>query len=251
MDYMFDKCIYCRESNLKLTDEHILPLSLGGTEVLLKASCIKCQTTMSVFELDVARNLAGPMRVYFDAPTRDKKRRKKLRENGFPLHTERKDGEKSVVNIPIEEFGAVISFPEFEPPAYTTENVNRKELIMTSMKISRSGGLHWSELRKKYDSKQTGYNIGYGPIRFAKLIAKVAYCSAIQHIGIDKFKEVYILPCLLNQVNDMGKWIGGSPVELVKDQGIEAFEEKGDLYVRVRLFGNICPTYLVVVGSII
>jgi 5-methylcytosine-specific restriction endonuclease McrA len=37
-------CIYCgaTEPDTKLTDEHIVPLSLGGTLILPKASCLAC-----------------------------------------------------------------------------------------------------------------------------------------------------------------------------------------------------------------
>jgi HNH endonuclease len=35
-------CIYCGTTGVKLTDEHIVPYSLGGSHVLRDASCLQC-----------------------------------------------------------------------------------------------------------------------------------------------------------------------------------------------------------------
>jgi hypothetical protein len=35
-------CIYCGTSNTVLTDEHVIPSSLGGQHILLGASCRPC-----------------------------------------------------------------------------------------------------------------------------------------------------------------------------------------------------------------
>ena len=63
-------CIYCGAADVKLTDEHIVPLSIGGQHVLLKASCNECNKITSKFELDVARGLWGDARNSYNAPSR-------------------------------------------------------------------------------------------------------------------------------------------------------------------------------------
>src|ERR1700733_7626443 len=45
-------CIYCGRTTLphgvdRFTDEHIIPLGLGGTRILPEASCVKCQRTIN------------------------------------------------------------------------------------------------------------------------------------------------------------------------------------------------------------
>jgi len=36
------KCIYCGASDVKLSDEHIVPLAFGGQHVIQEASCSDC-----------------------------------------------------------------------------------------------------------------------------------------------------------------------------------------------------------------
>jgi len=49
-----NRCIYCDAQKAKLTDEHIVPYSLGGTIVLPKASCTACQKLINDFETPIA-----------------------------------------------------------------------------------------------------------------------------------------------------------------------------------------------------
>jgi hypothetical protein len=59
-------CIYCGVSNkgIKLTDEHIVPHSLGADAYLKDASCIPCANITKRFELHVARNIFGHHRIH-------------------------------------------------------------------------------------------------------------------------------------------------------------------------------------------
>ncbi len=65
-------CIYCLKTNCELSDEHVVPFSLGGDVLLPKASCSKCATITSQFELQVARKILGSYRTRTGAPTRPK-----------------------------------------------------------------------------------------------------------------------------------------------------------------------------------
>jgi HNH endonuclease len=69
-------CIYCGMTDVKLTDEHIVPYSLGGSHVLRDASCVRCANITKKFEQRVARDLWGDARISFNAPTRRKRERK-------------------------------------------------------------------------------------------------------------------------------------------------------------------------------
>ncbi len=51
------KCIYCDKTDIKLSREHIVPRSLGGTWILLDASCEDCRDITSKFEQSVAREM--------------------------------------------------------------------------------------------------------------------------------------------------------------------------------------------------
>ncbi|MGE0742901.1 MAG: HNH endonuclease [Hyphomonadaceae bacterium] len=57
-----DRCIYCLATDA-LTDEHIIPVSLGGLLILPKASCPRCQVVTTRFEQAVARHMYWPLRL--------------------------------------------------------------------------------------------------------------------------------------------------------------------------------------------
>ena len=69
-------CIYCGARGVKLTDEHVIPLSLGGFHILEGASCKECADITTKFERDVAREMWGDARNSYNAPSRRKKERK-------------------------------------------------------------------------------------------------------------------------------------------------------------------------------
>lgn len=47
---------------MRLTDEHVVPLSLGGQHILEDASCLDCADVTKRFEQDVAREMLGAAR---------------------------------------------------------------------------------------------------------------------------------------------------------------------------------------------
>ncbi len=57
-----ERCIYCGKADVKLTDEHFLPLSLGGQHVIEKASCLAYADITKKFEQHVARDMWGDAR---------------------------------------------------------------------------------------------------------------------------------------------------------------------------------------------
>ena len=56
------KCIYCGSTQEPLTREHIIPLSLGGSLVLPRATCHTHANTTSTFERSIARVMYGVQR---------------------------------------------------------------------------------------------------------------------------------------------------------------------------------------------
>jgi hypothetical protein len=76
-------CIYCGATAGPFSDEHIIPLSLGGNLVLPESSCHPCAKITGRFEMDVARfNFAG-FRSRLSFPTRRPK--DQLREEPLTL----------------------------------------------------------------------------------------------------------------------------------------------------------------------
>ena len=53
------RCIYCASTDQLLSDEHVVPFSLGGRKVLRKASCARCASITARFEGEFARSALG------------------------------------------------------------------------------------------------------------------------------------------------------------------------------------------------
>src|ERR1041385_4551250 len=68
------RCIYCGSDgrSVGLSDEHLIPYSLGGGAILQKASCAACATETSKIELYLARHIFREFRSHVGAPSRKK-----------------------------------------------------------------------------------------------------------------------------------------------------------------------------------
>jgi hypothetical protein len=62
-------CIYCRSKG-SLSDEHVIPLGLGERWILPKASCAACAKSTSQSEKTCLRTMFGPLRMYYNMPSR-------------------------------------------------------------------------------------------------------------------------------------------------------------------------------------
>ena len=102
-------CIYCHRSGVRLTDEHILPLSLGGSHVIEKASCDDCAKITSKFEGKVARDLWGHARNSYGAPSQRKKKRPAV----YTFDDIANPGRK--ISIPFNEYPAGMVFYLMHP----------------------------------------------------------------------------------------------------------------------------------------
>src|ERR1700674_474582 len=98
MDRLIGRCIYCGSTE-NLTDEHVLPLALGGTDLLRDGSCLSCNAATAEIERRV-RNAGwrGPRGVPGRPP-----RHKKRQPTTMPAEV-RRGGEWLEVDLPITEY---------------------------------------------------------------------------------------------------------------------------------------------------
>ena len=97
-------CIYCARKHVPLTDEHVVPLALGGVHILKGASCHACADITKKFEQDVARELWGDARNSYNAPSRRKKQRKTYIVLADPDNPTRR------IKVPYSEYPAAMVF---------------------------------------------------------------------------------------------------------------------------------------------
>ena len=109
-------CIYCGSTH-QLSDEHIIPLGLGGRLVLPLASCSPCSTKTSKIERTCLRTMYGPLRMLYGLPTR----RRRSRPESLQLKVKRmEESEWEYVPVAQDRYPFLITFPYFEAPGALT-----------------------------------------------------------------------------------------------------------------------------------
>src|ERR1035437_3481789 len=106
------RCIYCGETQGKLTEEHVSPLGLNGLITLLAASCSECNKATSRIEEYVLRRMWGAARTQMGYRTRNKKADDDL----YSLAVIQ-DGVKTVREVPLKDALKIIELPIFKAPA--------------------------------------------------------------------------------------------------------------------------------------
>ena len=111
-----NRCIYCGELDIsRLTDEHIIPLSLGGTIRFPNASCIDCAKTTRGITETISRSMYGRVRARLNYPTR----RPRERPSHFSLRVQSWSGRQRDVQVPAR----------YWPRAYPVLQVNEAAVL--------------------------------------------------------------------------------------------------------------------------
>lgn len=203
--------------------------------------------------MDVLKTTFNTMRTALDFPSR----RKQDRPPKLPLTIEKEGGKREVVYLAAEEYPAVIAMPQFGPPAHLTGRIDTY-LQWVGMTAVQIGGPPIVEVGRKLSAQGISGEAKFEPIgAFARMLAKIAYGFAVAAVGCDltRFDEIYVLPAVLGESNDIGQWVGGLPDEAptpVNDlHHIGLTLADGEIRVSVRLFAGFdAPEYVVVVGRI-
>lgn len=243
-------CIYCRRNNVKLTDEHIVPLGLGGVHVLKKASCLDCNKITGRFEQQVLRGLWGDARISYAAPTRRKRERLRSKiENNHPI--------LSSMDIDAGEFPAPMVFYKMGKAGFL-RGINKaldQSPLWTMVAIHDNARFDaWME---KYGEAPVG-KFRHVPTDFARMIVKIGYCQVLTSFGVDDFSPICLDYILGNDQNI--SYVVGENLHLdspkldigynLETMGVGTLSRL-ILLANVRLMANNhTPTYHVVVGEI-
>lgn len=199
------KCIYC-ESTENLTDEHAMPFAMQGDLVLFKASCKDCTMFTSKFERQIARELFGSIRTVFGFKTRHPKKR----AEHYKVLLE-KDGKLEPLKLPIEESPIHIFLPIFGMPLRMGAGLPGGDgFLGWNFYLLRGDRKYFNELQKKYDGDSIAVSKPgeKHAIAFARFLAKVAYCHAINAFGLDAIGETFVLPAIRGKSHDILQNVG-------------------------------------------
>jgi hypothetical protein len=243
-------CIYCgTQSNL--TDEHIIPLSLGGVLILPQASCAgkgSCNDKTHKFEGVVARQIFGKFRARHKLPTR----RPKERPTEFEFSTAH--GPK---------FAAASEYPT-ELFVYKFYKPNASQGMPKDFDTSTS---HWVPVAVCDSNELNEFMKAHGwdgrlsiiprPYEFARMLAKIAHAYAVAEFGLGSFTP-YAIDLILGNDQNFSYCVGGDwEVPPGQPDGGHllhfGFDFKADgvlITSYIRLFASCgTPQYEVVVGK--
>jgi HNH endonuclease len=241
------RCIYCGGDGSpgRLSDEHIIPESLGGTLILPTATCKACSDLTSAFEGQNAGRLFRPIRRQLNFPSkgRGRARRDARAHEQFVVKVNGKKRYISTADYP----GLLISFV-FPLPT-----------ILLGLKPefrSFTGGISLATL-PKFGERLDSLRAKYGehlefPVfgsaeTVGRLLAKIGHCYAVAQIGIDTFKP-YLLgvirdqdPTFLHHVvgSAGGNALARDDLHEISILPPEQFGSSRLIIVRVHLFANV------------
>jgi hypothetical protein len=200
-------CIYCGATK-DLTDEHIIPLALGGNYVLPDASCIACAAITSEFEGRVLRGFMLDARTVGDYPTRHAKKR----PTSLPLRVER-SGIFEQVDLPPKEHPGLLHLPIFEPPDALTGR-RRGTGVSVCGAETLYFGKNPAAVAQSLDVKTIRFTVNWDITSFARLLAKIGYSYAVSSVGLLPRACVSVLPLILGTVDDASHWLGSAQFKL-------------------------------------
>lgn len=250
-------CIYCQERAGKLTDEHVVPVGLGGVRTLPKSSCENCRKITHSFETTALRHVLGPGRYYLGI----KGRKKGRRPSTWPAYKLSEDGSKKRVEIPLNELPFFLSLP-----TYTTNPAISKSIPKEHQACQETGFILVTEAPTRLEARLAEYGADYLEIRmdhlaFARMLAKIAVGYCVSEFGYGNFTPI-VNPLILGETNGFPNLVSSStqpglivgeevPLEKRYEHHLmhKVASDSNMICVRLDLFSNLkAPSYYVMAG---
>jgi hypothetical protein len=253
----FNQCIYCGEADqARLTDEHIIPLALlpkGGDWFLPKASCRACADITKRFEGQVCGGMFGPLREQLSLKTRNRGAAQK-KTGRVSVRIRSRDGGILDQDVLIKSFPKMCIGFSWPVPGIVMNEAPRND-FRGNMVVRGD-----QEAMKAFVGDGEAFRIGrVGPLHFARMIAKIAYCYAVARYGAESFQPV-IVPLILGQIDCAQLFVGGDASAEPPDQNqvlhdifrldCQKDTGPGNFGVAIRLFAMMgMPRYHAILGT--
>lgn len=135
----FGECIYCGAlaKDVELTDEHIIPFSLGGKAVIREGSWKQCARETAKLENEIAHKVLWEFRAHVKSPTR----RKKSRPAVLPFAYSIAGRERLTKSVPIADHPFFTPMPVWGRPGLLTGELLKTESNLKDAGPAALGGL--------------------------------------------------------------------------------------------------------------
>ncbi len=232
------QCVYCGSREPPLTDEHVIPKGLGGTDMLEAATCEDCRLQIGKYETPAINSMTWLLRVALDVRGL-KGKHPQIR------HKITDDNEISfVTKSPLNALPITGMLPAFkrarllrgDPIPNEFEDFDLVVIGNTSRR-PRANQLFDLDIRS-----------------YARMLCKIAHCYTVQSIGIE-FKPL-LTNVIIDGASDWANFLGSDAQPFPKDESklhkLELLTNDGGLlFVRLQLFSNIgAPVYHVITGQL-
>lgn len=252
-------CIYCGETKLpigedRFTDEHIIPLGIGGNLILPEASCTICQRLIN-------NQIETPILQHEWRAFRDRKgfpsRKKKARATRTHIPATRVDGSR--LSIPIQDHSTPVPLYRFHEPRLLSKRVIPTLNHHWTMSILASGDEE-TAMQRKYSDWNKQHEFITRPHLFARMLAKIGYSYTVAEYGAPPAFTPFAPQIILGISEDWTELVGGSlefPLPIPGGDHVTNISIRGTgpdtgyILVEIRLFSQIVmPLYWVVVGQV-
>jgi len=181
------RCIYCGTTDEPLHKEHIVPFCLGGSWILHKASCTKCELITRGFEGCVSSEQALVIRTVENLPTR----RKEGRPAALPLKVTNA-GQEEIIACPINIYPIALTLEIYTPPAYIDKRPYKKGINVRSIGTLGPSEERLKRLRDMFQIDACSFTISLRGLNQARLLAKIALGFAVAAYGSEVIEKAYI-----------------------------------------------------------
>lgn len=248
-------CIYCGSTG-QLSDEHIIPLGLGGRLVLPQASCSTCSTKTSKLERTCMRTMYGPLRMRYGLPTR----RKNSRPETLQLKIKRTEAsEWEYVPVVQERYPFLITFPYFEAPGALTVVEESAAAGPATRRLwirGASPNHDFHELLQSLAEELGVYSLmpesKAEVSAFCSLLAKIALAYTVAERGVAAQRSRLANMAVGDDMQNCLYYIGSvekdePPSDSLHELSLCHHARTGSILVRLRLLAKLgTPTYFVV-----
>jgi hypothetical protein len=168
-----------------------------------------------------------------------------------------RNGVSEKIDLPIERLPIFLRLLKFAAPGYFTGE-QKLGIDITGAQTILFGPRPEVVARELDAQELTFTSARDRPTSFPRMIAKIAYGMAFARGDIDRIDGPSpVIPSILGQVNDIGRWVGTFPGPVRRYPGllhrvkIHEDIEWRCLIAEVQLFSNLAtPTYVVVLGPL-
>ena len=189
------ECIYCGARDVELTNDHIIPFSLGANVEIVDASCKACAAITSEDEKELGRKVLFDYRLHLGIQTRRPKKRPKT----LPARVVIGSGPEQTFDLPIADHPYFTAMPIWGLPGLLSGSEPRSTFEQESAHLYYYIPPNIKQTLNLRDGQLAEIkppDIRIDSHKFARAIAKIAYCQAVAVFGLRGFRRL-IMPDLI------------------------------------------------------